>query len=127
MVGAATTLRIELGAHPGADAEELDDATRGLREDLLALDVLDVQATPVAVPDGARAVEAVAAGTLLVTLHAGLLAIVARAVQAWIERGGARSAILQIGSDRIEISGASPEDQRQLIDAFVAHQAPDEP
>jgi hypothetical protein len=127
VVGAATTLRIELGAHPGADAEELDDATRVLREELLALDVLDVQATHVPVPDGARAVEAVAAGTLLVTVNAGLLAIVARAVQAWIERGGARSASLQIGPDRIEISGASREDQQQLIDAFVALQAPEKP
>jgi hypothetical protein len=51
------------------------------------------------------------------------LAIVARAVHAWIERGGARSAVLQVGPDRIEISGASREDQLQLIDAFVALQA----
>jgi hypothetical protein len=105
---------------------ELDDATRVLREDLLALDVLDVQAAHVPVPDGARAVEALATGTLLVTVNAGLLAIVARAVQAWIERGGTRSAVLQIGPDRIEISGASREDQQQLIDAFVALQVPDE-
>jgi hypothetical protein len=125
-VGAGvTTLRIEVVGSPGTDAEELDDATRVLREELLALDVLDVRAAHVAVPDGARAVEAVAAGTLLVTLNAGLLAIVARAVHAWIERGGARSAILQIGSDRIELGGASREDQQRLIDAFVALQAPE--
>lgn len=90
------------------------------------LGVLDARAPPIRAPDGARAVDAVAAGTLLVTVNAGVLAIVARAVHAWIERGGARSAILQIGADRIEISGASREDQQQLIDAFVALHAPEQ-
>jgi hypothetical protein len=126
-VGAgATTLRIELGGHRAVEADEPDDAVRLLREEMLALDVLDVRATPVPAPAGTRAVEAVATGTLLVTLNAGLLAIIARAVHAWIARGGARSAVLQIGDDRIEITGASREDQQRLIDAFVARHVPEE-
>jgi hypothetical protein len=126
-VGAgATTLRIELRAQRDMEAEELDGAARLLREELLALDVLDVRSMHVPAPPGTRAVEAVATGTLLVTLNAGLLAIVAHAVHAWIARGGSRSAVLQIGTDRIEITGASREDQQRLVDAFVARHALEE-
>ena len=37
MGAGTTTLRIEVEGYPGADAEELDEATRALREDLLVL------------------------------------------------------------------------------------------
>jgi hypothetical protein len=69
------------------------------------------------VPDGARAVDAVVLGALVVQLAAavpGLLDVV-QTVRSWLSHHPDRTVALEIDGDRIEVRGASLEDQRELI------------
>jgi hypothetical protein len=118
------SLRVVLSAGDDAGAEEQDELTRALRDDLLELDVQDVERPADAVaPEGARAGEVIALSTLLVTLGEGALGIVTSAIGRWVARRGGRSVTLELDGDRIELSGVSEEDQRRLIDTFVARHA----
>ena len=123
MAGERLSLRVELDTDADAGADVQDELTRALREELLDLDVDAVERPAGAVPDGARGVDAVALGTLLVTLGQGALGIVASAIGRWVTRRGGRSVTLELDGDRIELSGVSDEDQRRLIETFVARHA----
>jgi hypothetical protein len=124
-MGDSVMLRIEIGGD-GADAADLDDETVGLRAELLDLDV-DAVDRPVAgpAPDGARAVDTVVAGLLLVELGKGVIGSVLRSVEAWVARRRSRTVKLSVAGDTIELSNASPAEQRELLEAFLArHAAP---
>jgi hypothetical protein len=122
-VAGELSLKIELGAGDEAGAEEQDELTRALREELLQLDVDTVERPVGAAPEGARGVDAVALGTLLVTLGQGALGIVTSVIGRWAARRAGRSVTLELDGDRIELSGVSEEDQRRLIETFVARHA----
>jgi hypothetical protein len=110
----------------GADAvpEDLDAAVLQLRRELVELDVIGVRRTPgPPAPDGARAIDGPLLGALLVTASDGALPAL---VQALSRRSADRSVRLQLGDDAIELTGASDETQRELVDAFLArHRAAD--
>ena len=57
------------------------------------------------------------------TLGQGALGIVTSAIGRWVVRRGDRSVTLELDGDRIEVSGVSEEDQRRLIETFVARHA----
>jgi hypothetical protein len=58
-----------------------------------------------------------------VTLGPTVLGSVVDTVRAWLSRDRGRSARLQLGDDVLELSDASPEQQEQLISAFLARNA----
>jgi hypothetical protein len=109
-----------------ADSAEVEDATSQLRRELLELDVYDVKAPSGGeAPPGTRGVGAAEIGTLLVAAgHAAIGPIVA-AIQSWVARRASRSVKLSIDGDSIEVSNVSPEDQRELIQSFLARHAPE--
>ncbi|MEP7026784.1 MAG: hypothetical protein ABJB47_23845 [Actinomycetota bacterium] len=123
----SSELRIQV-SEEGADAERLDAVTSYLRRDLVQLDVEDVTAVPAgAPPSGARGIDAVAIGGLLVALGNsadGLLAVVT-AVRDWLRRGdGVRRTVrLELGGDALELSEASAADQERLIGLFISRHA----
>lgn len=117
-------LRIEVGADPDSDAEELNEATLDLRRELLELDVGQV-ARPAgdSPPPGARAADAGVLGALLVTATPELVTAVVNTVASWIQRRlnrGVKSVKVEIDGDSIEVTGVSKEEQRRLIEAFLA-------
>lgn len=116
-------VRVEL-AEADADAERLDQLSSMLRTELLQLDVDDVVPVPAGPPPaGARALDAVVVGGLLIKLaDSAALRSVVDTVRRWLGRGGgatARSVRLEIGGDVLEISGASATDQERLVSLFV--------
>jgi hypothetical protein len=118
-------VRIEVGAEPDADAADLEEATLHLRRELLELDVQDVERpTDGPPPPGTRAVEVALLGTLVVTATHELVSAVVRVVARWLGRRPDRSVKLEIAGDSIELTDPSAEDQRQLIEAFLARHAP---
>jgi hypothetical protein len=121
MAGHGLSLKVELETDAGAD--EHDELTRALREELLELEVESVERPANAAPEGTRGADAVALGTLLVTLGQGALGIVTSAIGRWVARRGDRSVTLELDGDRIELSGVSEEEQRRLIETFVARHA----
>ncbi len=117
-------LRIQV-SEEGADAERLDAVTTYLRRDLVQLDVEGVTALPSGQPPaGARAIDAVAIGGLLVALgnSADGLRSVVDAVRDWLRRGdGVRRTVrLELGGDALELSEASAAEQERLIGLFIS-------
>jgi Effector Associated Constant Component 1 len=122
----AIAVRLEVALEPDAEATELQDAASQLRRELLELDVEKVEAAAGGpAPPGTRAVEVAEIGTLLVAAGKVAIGPIVQVIQGWIARRASRSVKLTIDGDSIELSNASAEEQRQLLQAFVARHAPD--
>lgn len=120
---AAVELRVDLGVNRGEDAIELDEATRQLQRELLKLDVDDVRRVAVGEPPpGARAVDPTLLGSLAITAGKEVAGAVIRTLVSWLARRPSRSVKLTIGGDTIELSDVSAEDQRRLLESFLARQ-----
>jgi membrane-associated protease RseP (regulator of RpoE activity) len=116
MAGDMRELKIQIEPQADADAEELASLATQLRRELDALDVQSVQLERAGeVPEGAKAVEVLALGSLIVKLGPVAVGVIARVVQGWLKRSAARSAELQIDGDVIKLTGTSLQDQERLI------------
>ena len=116
----------ELDAGPGHDAEELAELTQRLRDELLELDVDAVEpATSGAAPDGAKGLELLAVGGLVVrfAMKTTVLRSVVDSVVGWLGRQQARSVKLTLDGDTLELTGVSSDEQRRLIELWVARHA----
>jgi len=121
MEGQPAKLSIRVAAGPGADAEEVAEATLQLRRELLDLDVATVEILRAGEPPpGSRAVDLGALGTLVVTVaQSQLLASVVAAVQSWLSSSHRRSIRLELGGDVLELAGVSSAEQRRLTDEWL--------
>jgi len=120
-------LRVGLELEPGADAAEVEERTLQLRGELLELDVDDVRQPSVGPPPvGAKGVDSALVGTLVVTAGREAVSAVVRLVAGWFSRGGGRSVKLQVGDDVLELSDASREEQRRVVEAFLARHVPED-
>jgi hypothetical protein len=115
-------ITIEL-AETDADAELLEQLTYGLRDELLETPV-DSVALPMIgeAPEGSRALGIAAVGALVIK-YAGSSDVVEKVigvVRSWFNKNpAARTLKITVGSDVLELSAATLEQQQQLIDAFV--------
>ena len=118
MAAGPAAVRVELMYD--ADEGRVDELTAALRRELLALDVERVERETSQAPAGSKGLEL---GALLVTLGqtAGALSGLVSGLRAWAGRGG-RHLKLEVDGDSIEISGATSEQQEQLIAAWIARQ-----
>jgi hypothetical protein len=107
----------------GADAERLEQLTLALRRELLQLEIDDVEPMRTGpAPEGTRALDVTAVGALLVTLtsSAAALASVVDTVRGWLNQGSqGRSVELTIGDKTLKLTGASDEQQEQLVREFL--------
>jgi hypothetical protein len=107
----------------GADAERLEQLTLALRRELLQLEIDDVEPVRTGpAPEGTRALDVTAVGALLVTLtsSAAALASVVDTVRGWLNQGSqGRSVELTIGDKTLKLTGASDEQQEQLVREFL--------
>jgi hypothetical protein len=76
-------------------------------------------------PEGSKAgAEVAALGSLLVTLGASAASSVipnlANTLQSWLTRHERRKISLEIGGDKLEVSGISDKEQQRLIDAWIS-------
>ena len=76
-------------------------------------------------PPGTRGAVGAEIGTLLVAAGRAAIGPVVAAIQSWVARRASRSVKLTIDGDSIEVSNVSPEDQRELIQSFLARHAPE--
>jgi hypothetical protein len=118
-------MNLVLEGSPDSDQEELDVLTLQLREQLLGLEVDQVELKRLdAVPAGAKPGEAIALGSLVVTVAPIALQAVLSLLETWIGHRPIRTVIITIGGDSLELQGISSADQRQLIDVFAAAHGP---
>jgi hypothetical protein len=120
-------IAVELTATDDVDAEELDRLTQSLREEILLVDEVDsVEAAPGGpAPEGTRAVDVAAIGSLIVAAASGVQALgkVIETVRSWFARRAetapATTLKMTIGDKSIEIT-ADEEQQERLIAEFIA-------
>ena len=119
------TLGIQVAAGPDAAAEEVAEATRRLRRELLELDVEAVEpATAGEAPPGTRGVELAALGALVVTLaKSQVLAGILAAVRSWLAGQQQRSVKLELDGDVLELTGVSSAEQRRLAEEWLRRHA----
>jgi hypothetical protein len=118
--GGARRMTVVLDGGFDTDAPELAELTGQLRRQLLELDVETVELVrSTDVPEGAKPLDAVSIGALVVTAGPGLLKTVVGLVGKWLARRPVRGARLTIDGDTIELSDATAAEQQQLIAAFV--------
>lgn len=118
-----STLLIEVDAESITGSEEAPDLLRRLRIELLDLGIEEVKivADPPP-PDGAKGLPGVNATSAMIYLgKIGLQAIVARLRQ-WVFRSGC-SIEATIDGDTIKITGATPEQQDTVLNAWLQRHA----
>jgi hypothetical protein len=107
-----------------ADAEESERLTNRLRAELLGLDIhtLQVLTDGGAPPEGAKGVDPVTVGAVVLALSApgGALTSLVGLLQDWLGRQSDRNRVsVTIDGDTVVLEYATPEERRQLIEAFV--------
>jgi hypothetical protein len=120
--GPIATFHVEL-VEPGLDVEDLDLLTVRLRRQLLETDVVSVTRPPGGEPPaGARAVDAAAVGSLLVTLTttAAALRSAVGTVRGWLAPTPTRAVTMTIDGDSIAITGVPDDQERDLVALWIA-------
>ena len=121
-------LELSVDTGSGADAEELERLASSLRTELLDLDVDAVErARTEPAPEGARAVEALVAGAVLVRLvrNKDALSSVVKTVRAWLGEHRQRRVRIELDGDVLELTGVSDEERERLVDAWIERHARD--
>ena len=76
-------------------------------------------------PAGAKAGAAVAVGALAVRLLAdvGVLRQLVGTIRSWVSRHAVHHVRIEVGGDVLEISAATDQEQRDLVEAWIARHA----
>jgi hypothetical protein len=119
----AADLELSIDAGPDADDEELERLARSLRAELLQLDVDAVEpAAAGRAPTGARAVEALMVGALVIRLasESEALSSVVRTVRGWLGGDSERRVRIELNGDVLELTGSSDEERQRIVDAWIS-------
>ena len=106
------------------DPDASDHAAQKLLKELHELRevVAAEQATVAGTAEGARSAEAIAVGTLLLTLAASpeVISGMITYLYEWLRRPGNRGSIrFRVGDNEIELTNATPAERQKIVDAFV--------
>jgi hypothetical protein len=114
-------LTLTLAPGDDVDAEELATLTRQLRRELLQTDVGAVEvAADGEPPPGAKGIDVLSWGTLLLTLaRGGALGQVFKVIVGWLGRHQQSEITVALGGDSITVTHATAEEKRQLIGEWI--------
>ncbi len=114
-------LLIKIEPDPDADDQERVELTRNLRKQLLSLDAVEsAEPPPASVVPGTKS-GGVDWQALMVTLASsgGILTPITGAIQSWLTRQDRSTVTLEIGGDKLTVTGASSESQKRLVDDWI--------
>ncbi|XUL89162.1 effector-associated constant component EACC1 [Streptomyces galilaeus] len=127
-------MEVLLGLAPdgAADQEEAERFVARLRAELRGLDIdaprVRTSASGGVPPEGAKAVDPVTVGAVVLALSAsgGVLPALVETLRDWLGRQSARHRVsVTIDGDTIELERASADERRELVDAFVRRHGTD--
>lgn len=123
MANQTARLKLTLDSQ-GADAEETALLGGQLRQDILQLDVDSVDfLRSGAMPAGAKG-EPITLAALVVTIAPTLIASLFSLLQSWLARHEKTSLTIEMGKDKVVVTGNPSKEERQLIETVLArHQA----
>lgn len=120
MDGGPLVASVELLGPSDSDAQELDELTRSLRDELLAAGVDDARpVTTGSAPTGSKAGEAIQLGALAVAMAPAALQGAIDTVRAWGARRPVRKVTITIANDSLTLDAATAAEQGQLVKAFL--------
>jgi hypothetical protein len=104
-----------------ADAQEIAQMLERLRAEVAGHEFDLVADTAVPAPDGAKAGDPVSVNSLLIALAAsgGVLTSLVGVLQEWLLRSSARTVVVEIDGDRLELVGATSAERRRLTSAWL--------
>jgi Effector Associated Constant Component 1 len=114
-------LLIRIETDSGADDQERVELTRKLRKQLLSLDEVE-GAEPATAPAGPGTKSAgVDWQALMVTLASsgGILTTLTGTIQSWLTRQDRSTVTLEIGGDKLTVTGASSDTQKRLVNDWI--------
>jgi hypothetical protein len=119
-------LQLSIEAGPDVYDEELGRLVNSLRSELLELDVERADSLAVGdTPDGARGVEALMLGALVVrqVRRPETLKSVVRAIRGWLRGHRGRRVRIELDGDVLELSSASDEEHDRLVTNWIERHA----
>ena len=128
MSGNNIQLTVTLDAKPDTDAEDLERLTRQLRDELSELDVQADLVTGGSAPANTKAGDVIEWGTLLLTLAAsgGVITALINAILTWLtNRNQSATITIEIGGEKLQITGNPSPEQQQLVKAFWQRHQPE--
>lgn len=128
MSGNNIQLTVTLNTEPDTDAEDMERLTRQLRNELSELSVRADFVTGGSAPANTKAGDVIEWGTLLLTLAAsgGVITTLINAIQAWLaNRNQLATITIEIGGDKLQITGNPSPEQQRLIEAFLQRHRPE--
>jgi hypothetical protein len=106
-----------------ADIQEMEKLTLGLRQELLDLDVENVDLVRERdIPDGAKAIEPISWGVLLIKLAAskGALTMLTQTLERWLTSHQTSSITIEYEGKKLSVNGfITPNERQQLIDNWI--------
>lgn len=119
MTQRSRTLSIEIGDHEGIDDEDRERLAHDLAEELRELDGTELIDGPAGrAPAGSKG-GGLVWGTIFVRLaEFGATSGLASALVAWLGRDRGRTVTVQVGDDRLELTGVSARDQQRIAAWF---------
>jgi hypothetical protein len=122
----AAPMQLIVRVDAGADADDREQAELAflLRHDLDLLDETSVElARGGGREPGAKSGDPVEWGTLVVSaVTSGALSAVVKTAQAWVSRRRGTALSVRIGDDELTLTGASSDEQRRVIEDWLARQ-----
>jgi len=112
------TIRVDAG--PDSDELETAELTQQLRRRLLDQGV--ERADPVSesvTPPGARAVDAVTMGSLLLVVAPGTIAGVVEVFKFWLDRRHGRAIEVSVGDRSVKLTGGTAAEIQQVLDTLT--------
>lgn len=109
------------------DTQELETITYSLRDDLIELEIIEKVdlVTKEMAPQRSKGAELAALGSLLVTLGASaatsIIPNLANTLQSWLTRNERHKISLEIGGDKLEVTGLSDLEQQKLVELWISH------
>jgi hypothetical protein len=108
-----------------ADDQQLDELTKRLRDELVALNLAVDPVAAGEAPPGAKSVEIAAVGALMLTLsQSSVLAAIISAVSNWLGQRRQRTVRLELDGDALKLTGHPSDDQRRAIDTWLRRHEP---
>jgi len=117
----STLLTLKINPLPEDDEEHLEQLSIQLSDELNELNIERVEVVDSGkAPEGTKDIPDVPVwGKLLIDVLPGAIPSVVNAVQSWLRQDEGRSVTLEIGGDKLQVTGISSEQQRELTNAWL--------
>jgi Effector Associated Constant Component 1 len=117
----SATFELELVPPDTADERGVEQQTIDLAEELKAIRGVKVDPVKTEAPDGVKGLDAETIGKLIGSLSpaAGAVTAVVGVLRSWIKRGQGRKIKVCLDGREIELTGASADTERELVELFT--------